>query len=97
MLSKHIDYLQYVKLSSQGADSVLLDAYETGERLENVAGIPNYCSDPDLRELGYRKINFQKHRYVLIYRAEGRYAVVEAVYHMLQDYENIFAREIGIR
>lgn len=56
-----------------------------------------YCDDSDLKRLGYRKKIFDKHKYIFIYRVIDDIVVVEAVYHQLQDYENLFAEEIGIR
>ena len=43
--------------------------------------------------MGYRKILFLSHDYLFIYRVIGSTAYVEATYHQLQDYENLFRTE----
>ena len=90
-LEEYIDYIRHTLFNKQAAASVWSDALETVGKPENVAGSLSYCDDPDLKELGYRKISFIHHRYVMIYRVENNTAYVEAIYHQLQDYENIFA------
>lgn len=94
-LESYIDYLQYTLLNDQAARSVWQDARETQTRLSSVAGSLRYCTHPKLREEGYRAINFQRHRYLMLYRTEGTTAYVDAIYHQLQDYENTFADELN--
>lgn len=77
-------------LNKQAASAVWNDAVGTVTELENVADSLRLCDNPDLKALGYRKINFRNHRYVMLYRIEENIAYVEAIYHELQDYENIF-------
>ena len=89
-LDEYLDYIQYTLLNDQAANAVWKDALETVNKLENIAGSLQPCDDIDLRELGYYKINFLHHRYVMIYRIDGDVAYVEAIYHQLQDYENTF-------
>ena len=89
-LDSYIDYIQHTLLNEQAANAVWDDAVKTTTELENVAGSLRFCDDPDLKALGYRKISFIRHRYVMIYRIENNTAYVEAIYHQLQDYENIF-------
>lgn len=79
----------------QAANAVWHDAIETVNELETVAGSLRKCGDPKLNELGYRKINFIHHKYVMIYRIESETAFVEAIYHQLQDYENVFLDSIS--
>lgn len=38
-----------------------------------------------------------EHCYLMHYRIEGRTAYVDAIYHQLQDYENIFADESSLQ
>lgn len=47
-----------------------------------------------LKSDGYRAIHFMRHRYLMLYRIEGATVYVDAIYHQLQDYENIFADEL---
>ncbi len=84
-LNDYIDYLQYTLLNDQAARNVWQDALDTQERLSNVAGSLKTCSHPQLKKNGYRLINFLQHRYLMLYRIEGRTAYVDAIYHQLQD------------
>ena len=45
--------------------------------------------NPELAKLGYRRINFKRHRYYFLYRIEGDTAIVDAMYHELQDPNNV--------
>ena len=51
-------------------------------------GTGKLCDNPRLNALGYRKIHFLSHRYFMLYRIEGNLAVVDNIFHELQDYEN---------
>ena len=37
---------------------------------------------------------FLRHDYVMLYRIEENVVYVEAIYHLLQDYENLFLNDI---
>jgi len=91
------DYVLYVLLekgNAQAAGSILDDAERTKASLLNVAESLRYCEDEDLKALGYRKILFMSHDYLFIYRVIGSTAYVDATYHQLQDYENLFRTEV---
>lgn len=45
--------------------------------------------DPRLRDLGYRTIHFKRHNYFMLYRIQDDMVYVDAIYHNLQNYENI--------
>lgn len=92
-LNNYIDYLQHTLLNDQAACNVWQDALKTRDQLSKVAGSLKFCSHPWLKKNGYRTINFQHHRYLMLYRVQGQTVYVEAIYHQLQDYENIFANE----
>jgi len=94
LLDGYIDYIQYKLKNEQAAEAVWQDAVETEAELEKAAGSLNYCTKPILRELGYRSILFRRHRYVMLYRIEGRKAYVDGVYHLLQDYEKLFIQDL---
>lgn len=94
-LERYIDYIQYVLLDEQAADSVALDAFETQERLQNLAGVLSPCKNDVLKSLGYHPMRFRKHKYVMLYRIEGKTAIVEAIYHQMQDYGSAFLAERG--
>lgn len=56
--------------------------------LKHVAGSLKMCDNSRLEELGYHRINFQKHRYFILYRIENDVVYVDDIFHELQDYEN---------
>lgn len=47
--------------------------------------------------MGYRKIKFKDHDYIMLYHIKDHTAYIVAVYHISQNYEDRFAKEIGIR
>ena len=89
-LKQYIGYIKEQFKSEQAASAVLEDARDTNEALKNVAESLKYCDDPELKALGYRTIHFKRHRYFYVYEVKKKKAYIEAVYHDLQDYENIF-------
>ncbi|MCD7823078.1 MAG: type II toxin-antitoxin system RelE/ParE family toxin [Oscillospiraceae bacterium] len=90
-LSDYVRYIRKVLLNDVAAKSVYEDAIETGKRLSVVAGSLAYCKDEKLRNYGYRAIYFKRHQYVMIYRTVGQIAYVDGIFHLRQDYENLFA------
>ena len=60
----------------------------TIERLSYMASGLKLC-DPRLRDLGYRTIHFKRHNYFMLYRIQDDMVYVDAIYHNLQNYENI--------
>jgi len=95
-LNDYIDYLQNTLLNNEAARNVWQDALDTRERLSRVAGSLKLCSHSQLKRNGYRSINFLRHRYLMLFRVEGKTAYVDAIYHQLQDYENIFTDELNL-
>ena len=49
-----------------------------------------------MRKHGYRKIKFEKHDFVMIYRIQDGQAIVDGMFHELQDYEGIFTNELHL-
>lgn len=94
-LNDYIDYLQYTLLNEQTSYNVWQDALETRNHLSNVADSLKLCTHPQLKKQGYHIIHFMRHRYLMLYRIEGTTVYVDAIYHQLQDYENIFADELN--
>ncbi len=94
-LNDYIDYLQYTLLNDQAAYNVWQDALETRNQLSKIASSLKLCSHPKLKKSGYRVIHFMRHRYLMLYRIEGATVYVDAIYHQLQDYENILADELN--
>lgn len=92
-LDSYIDYIQYTLLNEQAAKAVWDDALDTADKLEDVAGSLKPCDHTELKKLGYYKISFLRHKYIMIYRIDDKTAYVEAIYHQLQDYENVFLEQ----
>lgn len=87
-LEGFIRYLLFEKQNEQAATNVLNDFEATKHRLSVVAGSLKLCDNPKLKEFGYRRINFLSHKYFMLYRMEGNTAIVDNIFHELQDYEN---------
>ena len=87
-LNQFIQYLLFAKKNKQAAKNVLDDFEDTVRMLKDVAGSLKICDNPRLQSLGYHRINFQKHRYFMLYRIENDVVYVDDIFHELQDYEN---------
>ncbi len=87
-LDRFIQYLLIEKKNRQAALNLLDDFEKTILNLSEVAGSLKYCDNPRLMELGYKRINFQSHRYFMLFRIEKKCAIVDNIFHELQDYEN---------
>ena len=87
-LRAFIEYLLYEKCNEQAASNLLDDFEATKLSLSKVAGSLRVCDAPRLKELGYRRINFLSHKYFMLYRIEGNTAIIDNIFHELQDYEN---------
>ena len=94
-LTAHHDYLLKILKNEQAAASMWADALRTIERLSVLAGSLKYCRAPQLHHLGYHIIHFKSHKYLMLYRIENQTAYIEAIYHELQDYENLFSDKIS--
>ena len=94
MMERYLAHLVYEKQNMQAAIAVSDDYDETVEELETVAGSMRFCDDADLKNREMRKIKLRRHDYILLYKVQGDTAIVEAVYHILQDYENLFKEEL---
>ena len=82
-LDNFVYYLLVEKLNEQAAVAVLDDYDETIEELAKVAGMMKTLEDPELGE--YRKIRLRRHDYYLLYRLKEDVAVVDRMFHDLQD------------
>lgn len=86
-LDNFIQYLLFEKHSKQAATNVLQDFDNTKRSLEKIASSLKLCDNLRLRKLGYRRINFERHRYFMLYRIEGERIIVDNIFHELQDFE----------
>lgn len=94
-LDSYIGYIQYTLLNSQAAYNVWLDAMETRDRLTSTAGSLKPCSHPPAEAARISLCHLSPAQiYHVLYRLDGKTAYVEAIYHQLQDYENLFAKEL---
>lgn len=87
-LDRFIQYLLFEKRNEQAAKNLLEDFENTIHSLEQVAGSLKYCENEKLRVSGYKRMNFLAHRYFMIYHIDGDRAIVDNIFHQLQDYEN---------
>ena len=93
-LDSYISYVQDTLLNPIAAQSILRDAKKTRETLSKIAGSMKLCGHPKLHELGYHAVKFEKHNYAMLYRVDGETVYVDGIYHLMQDYENLFAGEV---
>ena len=82
-LDRFVYYLLVEKLNNQAAKAVLDDYDETIAELANIAGSLKPLEDPDLSD--YRKIRFRRHNYYLLYRIQEDIAIIDRMFHDLQD------------
>lgn len=82
--------------NKQAARAILADAKATAKRLSKVADSLKICDNPVLARHGYRKIRFEKHDFVMIYRIQDGQVIVDGMFHELQDYEGIFTNELHL-
>ena len=80
-LNQFIQYLLFAKKNKQAAKNVLDDFEDTIKKLKYVASSLNVCDNPRLQSLGYRRINFQQHRYFMLYRIENDVVYVDDIFH----------------
>lgn len=85
---KFLAHIYFVLKNPQAADSLMQDFDDTIEMLGEHADYFGYCRSERLRKLGFHKVHFKKHRYLLVYRVKNDRVIVEGMYHELQDYEN---------
>lgn len=80
-----LDYLANVKRNPQAVNGVIEDFDYAIEQLEDMADAFGYCADDRLRSLGFHKLHFKTHKYLLVYRVSDNKAIIEGMYHELQD------------
>lgn len=85
---KFLKYIYQTLQNPQVAYNLMQDFDDTIGILEGQAGSFGYCRSKRLRKLGFRKIHFQRHKYLLVYRIKQNSVIIEGMYHELQDYEN---------
>ncbi len=83
-----LHYLLFEKKNEQAAANLIDDFEVTTATLANAAENLKMCENQHLKKFGYRRINFESHRYFMLYRVEGDKVYVDNIFHELQDYEN---------
>ena len=95
-LETYVHYTMYVLKNKEAAKMIRDDAKETKKVLSYMASINPICEHYVLKQYGYRKQFFLKHKFIMIYRIDGSNAIVEGMYHELQDYESLFISNIRL-
>lgn len=85
---KILAYICQVLKNPQATENLMQDFDDTIGVLESQAENFGYCRSERLRKMGFHKIHFKRHRYLLVYRVKHDAVIVEGMYHELQDYEN---------
>jgi len=88
-LDRFIKYLVIEKESMQAATSLLNDFEEMIDLLKFAAHSLKYCENDSLKAHGYRRMNFRRHNYFILYRVIDDLVIIDNIFHDLQDYENI--------
>ncbi len=96
-LDRYVYYTIETLRNRPAAKAILADARSTAKRLSVAAESLKICEHPILAKHGYRKINFAKHRFVMIYRIEDDTVIVDGMFHELQDYEGIFTNDMKLK
>lgn len=87
-LDNFIYYILVEKLNEQAAKALLDDYVETVNELAICAGTLKPLDDMELAN--YRKIRLRRHNYYLLYRIENDIAIIDRMFHDLQDLDRIF-------
>ena len=91
-LDNFIYYILTEKLNEQAAIALLDDYDETVAELSKIAGSLKPLEDDELKE--YRKIRLRRHNYYLLYRIEGYVAIIDRMFHDLQDLDGVMKSNI---
>ena len=87
-MDKFVRYLLFEKKNEQAAINLINDFEAAIATLTHAAESLKVCENQNLKELGYRRINFMSHRYFMLYRVQEGVVYVDNIFHELQDYEN---------
>lgn len=89
-LDEFTSYLLFELRNEEAASALLDDALDAADSLSYVAASLPLCADAELKRRGLRRFLFSKHRYLWLYQIKGDTVFVKAMYHELQDYDNLF-------
>lgn len=66
------------------------------KKLAIVADSLQICDSTILAKYEYRKIRFEKHDFLMVYRIHDGQIIVEGMFHELQDYEGVLTNELHL-
>lgn len=87
-LDNIIKYILFEKKNKEAATSIMDDFSEIIKRLSYSAGSFKLCDNLKLKDLGYRRLNFFRHDYFILYRIQNNTVLVDKIFHFKQDLEN---------
>ena len=96
-LDMYIGYTVNTLKNRQAAKAILDDARLTKNKLSEIADSLSPCMNHILSKYGYKKILFQKHQFLMIFRIHNDTVIVDGMYHELQDYESLFINEMHLQ
>lgn len=85
-LEMYVSYTLEKLKNRQAARAILEDAKATKYCLLRQIR-DKVCDNPILKKYGYRKISFEKHRFLMVYRIQDNQVLVDGMFHELQDYD----------
>ena len=95
-LDMYVGYTIEKLNNRQVAREILEDAKATKKRLAAIADSLKVCDNPILAKYGYRKIKFEKHKFLMVYRIQDNQVIVDGMFHELQDYDGILVKELRL-
>lgn len=95
-LDMYVNYTIEKLKNRQAAKAILADARTTKKRLSIMADSFKICEDPLLKKYEYRKIMFERHKFLMIYRIQDNQVIVDGMFHELQDYSWILTKELHL-
>ena len=88
-MKRYLAYILFVLRNEQAYEAVKQDYYNTLKRLATTASIIRKPDEPELLERNLKKICFEKHNYVMLFRitdSDEPVAEVAKIFHTLEDY-----------
>lgn len=88
-LDNIVRYVAVDLCNDSAADAILLDVEEAISQLSFSADIYAPCTEPELKAHKYIRFHLRRHRYIMLYRIEGKDVFIDRIYHELQDYRHL--------
>ena len=83
-----LHYIAFELKNPQAVKNIVEDFDNALDQLENNADSFGFCNSKKLCDMGFQKLPFRKHRYIIVYRIKKDKVIIDGIYHELQDYEN---------